>query len=379
MLHIVSSLSRKAGGVAPVVWELAKYQQRCGVKVQIASLRDEFTDRDAQIFPDLPYFAGKIDWFQTFGFSRELKKFCLNQKIKFDLVHSHGLWMYPGMLAGEISRKREIPLIVTPHGMLEPWAFKNNLFKKMPLWWIYQKKDLKTAQLLHVTSRQEAKSLRNLQLNNPLAIIPNGVELPVEGDTLKRYCPSKIILFLSRIHKVKGLVNFVKAWSYVQTKGWRIIIAGPDDGGHQVEVEHEIRRNGLEGIFEFVGPVYGRDKWELYQNSSVFVLPTHSENFGIVVAEALASGIPVITTKGAPWEELQTHKCGWWVDIGVEPLVTALQEATSLNSEELKTMGQRGKKLIETKYSWESLGENMLLAYEWVLHGGNPQKFIEVS
>jgi glycosyltransferase involved in cell wall biosynthesis len=378
VLHIVSSLSRRAGGVAPVVWELARHQQRFGLKVQIASLRDEFTDVDARSYYDLSYFTGKTDWFHAFGYSRELKHFCLNQMEKFDLVHSHGLWMYPGMLSGQVSRKMEIPLIVSPHGMLEPWAFKNNRLKKKLPWWLYQKRDLKLAHLLHVTSRQEANSLRELNFNNPLAIIPNAVELPERTDSFKGYNSIKTLLFLSRIHKKKGLINLVKAWNYVQAKGWRIVIAGPDEGGYQAEVEQEIRRCGFEDIFEFVGSVTGRDKWELYRNASVFVLPTYSENFGLVVAEALASGIPVITTKGAPWEELRTHKCGWWVEIGVEPLVKALQEATSLNPEELNSMGQRGRKLVEMKYSWESVGEKMLLAYEWVLKGGNPQGFIEV-
>jgi glycosyltransferase involved in cell wall biosynthesis len=378
ILHIVSSLSRVAGGVAPVVWELARYQKRCGVKVQVVSLRDKYTDIDACSYPELSYFAGKIDCFHAFGYSRELKEYCLNQKEKFDLVHSHGLWMHPGMLAGQVARKMEIPLIITPHGMLEPWAFQNNRLRKKLPWWLFQRRDIQYSELIHVTSRKEATGIRDLGFKNPLAVIPHAVEVPNATNFAQENDSVKILLFLSRIHKVKGVMNLVRAWGDVQAKDWRIVIAGPDEGGYQSEVEQEVRRCGFENIFTFLGPVSGADKWALYRNASVFVLPTYSENFGLVVAEALASGIPVITTQGAPWPELQTHKCGWWVEIGVEPLVSALQEATSLTSEELHAMGLRGKKLIEMRYSWQGVGEKMLLAYEWVLKGGKHPDFIQV-
>lgn len=123
--------------------------------------------------------------------------------------------------------------------------------------------------------------------------------------------------------------------------------------------------------FKFIGSVADKDKWKLYRRADLFVLPTHSENFGIVVAEALASGLPVITTKGAPWAELEKHQCGWWVDIGVEPLAKALNQAINLSPEERQTMGQCGRQLIEQNYSWDKIGKEMLAVYEWILGGDN--------
>ena len=117
-------------------------------------------------------------------------------------------------------------------------------------------------------------------------------------------------------------------------------------------------------MFRFVGSVYGEDKWRLYQEADVFVLPTHSENFGIVVAEALASGTPVITTTGTPWEELNTEHCGWWVPVGTEPLVKALQAFLQTDEEELKLMGENGRRLIEKKYSATTIAEQFVSLYE---------------
>jgi len=131
-----------------------------------------------------------------------------------------------------------------------------------------------------------------------------------------------------------------------------------------------LERQGLVDIFDFTGSVSDQDKWQLYNSADLFVLPSHTENFGIVIAEALATGVPVITTKGTPWAELEAHDCGWWIDIGVDPLVRALTEAMNLPPEERYAMGRRGRQLVELNYSWDTIGKEMLAVYEWVLGGG---------
>ncbi|MGB5063775.1 MAG: glycosyltransferase, partial [Candidatus Competibacter sp.] len=154
--------------------------------------------------------------------------------------------------------------------------------------------------------------------------------------------------------------------------GWKMIIAGPDEGGHQKIVEAAIQHAGLQDDFEFPGSVvYGDEKEALYRSAEVFVLPTFSENFGLVVAEALACGVPVITTKGAPWEGLLTHRCGWWIDIGVEPLVAALREAMNLPPDTLRDMGRRGRAYVEQNFGWPGIAQQMLSVYRWVLGQGD--------
>jgi glycosyltransferase involved in cell wall biosynthesis len=117
-------------------------------------------------------------------------------------------------------------------------------------------------------------------------------------------------------------------------------------------------------LIDFVGPIFGKRKWALYKDADLFVLPTHSENFGIVVPESLASGTPVITTYGTPWRELNEEKCGWWIPIGKDSLVTALRSFLLKTPEELKEMGQRGRKLVEDKYSSEKVAKQFLAMYE---------------
>lgn len=122
--------------------------------------------------------------------------------------------------------------------------------------------------------------------------------------------------------------------------------------------------------FVLTGPLDDEKKWEAYARADLFVLPTYSENFGIVVAEALWAGVPVITTKGTPWKELEERKCGWWIDIGVEPLVVALKEAMSHSDEERAAMGARGRKLVEEKYTWDAVCKAMVDGYKDVLNHG---------
>jgi len=292
-------------------------------------------------------------------------------KSRTTLIHSHGIWLPFNHYVSVIAQRYNVPLVISPRGMLEPWARNYRSWKKMLAWYLYQRRDLKAASVFHATSEQEAKNLQLLGLHIPIAIIPNAVDIPAlsskDGNKRKNI---KTALFLSRIHPKKGLIDLVRAWARIRPAGWQVVIAGPDEKGHQGEVEQEIQRHELTDTFNFIGPVNDLDKWTLYTSADLFILPSYSENFGVVVAEALASRLPVITTKGAPWADLEEHNCGWWIDIGVEPLVEALKKAMNLSTEERLTMGQNGRRLVEQDYSWDKIGKKMLSVYDWVLGGG---------
>ena len=159
----------------------------------------------------------------------------------------------------------------------------------------------------------------------------------------------------------------MEAWSRARPKGWKVILAGPDESNHQAKVEKAIKDRNLGSVFSFIGAVEEQEKHSWFQKADLVVLPSFSENFGIVVAEALNFGIPVIATKGTPWEELETHGCGWWVDIGPEPLAQALKEATSLDKKVLDRMGRNGRELVQNRYSWPALASQMHDVYRWML------------
>jgi glycosyltransferase involved in cell wall biosynthesis len=170
------------------------------------------------------------------------------------------------------------------------------------------------------------------------------------------------------------LLNLVEAWAAVKPESWQVVIAGQDENGHQAEVEAAIRERQLQRDFSFVGPIDGPAKWDLYRSADLFVLPSHTENFGLAVAEALACGLPVITTRGTPWEDLATHHCGWWIELGAEPFAQALREATTLMDAERQEMGRLGHKLVADNYTWPAAARKMLAVYRWMLgHGERPE------
>jgi len=312
----------------------------------------------------------------SFGFSAALRALCREHRIQ--ILHNNGLWLPCNHAAASVARSMKIPLVTTPRGMLAPWSLAHKSWKKRLAWRLYQKRDIQCAACLHATAEYEYRHLRALGLRQPVAVIPNGIEVPGTAP-LKSTEGPRIILFVGRIYPVKGLLNLVSAWGKVRASGWRIVIAGPDQAGHEAEVRRAIADAGLEGCFEFPGPVHDEAKWDLYRTADLFVLPSFTENFGMVVAEALACGVPVITTRAAPWAELEERGCGWWVEIGAEPLAAALREAMSLSDAERREMGARGRRLVEEKYAWPRIAQQMVSVYEWVLGGGPPPECVRMD
>lgn len=285
---------------------------------------------------------------------------------EIDILHIHGMWSPLLAVAAFVAIRQKIAIVISPHGCLEPWALNYKFLKKKLALWTYQGIVLRAATSFVATATQEMESIRHLKMRQPIAILPNGVDagpcpLPESERLVKN------ILFLSRVHPKKGLFDLVEAWAKVRATGWRIVVAGGDEEGYRAKVEAMIADKGLQSDFEFLGFVTGASKQACFDNADVFVLPTYSENFGIVIAEALANELPVITTTGAPWQDLVTHNCGWWISPGVDSLVRALSEAVSLDSSELSAMGQRGRTLVLEKYSWETIGISALAVSNWLL------------
>jgi glycosyltransferase involved in cell wall biosynthesis len=252
--------------------------------------------------------------------------------------------------------------------MLSPWSLQHRKWKKRLAWHLFQRRDLQQAQVLHVTSDQEADEVRAIGARQPIAVIPNGVTVPATGKR-KMTKHSRRALFLSRLHPKKGVLNLIDAWAEVRPKDWELVLAGPDDEGHQAQVIERIRRNQLTDV-SFTGAVDDTAKWDLYRSADLFVLPTFSENFGIVIGEALGMGVPVITTKGAPWSGISIHQCGWWIDTGTEPLIAALREATSTPPSHLAELGDRGRRYVIQEFSWGRVAQDLIAVYEWMLQGG---------
>lgn len=286
------------------------------------------------------------------------------------LVHVHGAWRPFVHRVHAAARRLGVPIVSSLHGTLEPWALRHKRVKKLAGWHLYQRRDVWAATALHATAERERQSLLRLGVPNPVAVIPNPVEIPTLSDLPERPRAAERrhrVLFLSRIHSVKGLDLLLEAWSRVRPPAWELIIAGTGEPDYCARLEEQVRRLGLAGEVSFPGHVEGAAKWALYRGSDLFVLPSRSENFGLVVAEALAAETPAISTDAAPWDQLPRLGCGWCVPVSVEAIATALAEAVGVTDEVRTAMGAKGRRFVEASFSVESVARQTQELYRWVL------------
>ncbi len=303
----------------------------------------------------------------------------LDQTNRVDLVHLHGIWLDICKDTVGWARSNDTCLVISPHGMLEPWALNHKKLKKQIAMALYQRRDLLAARAFHACSQLEAESIRLAGFKQPIAVIPNGVQLPALDQpsiNSPRSSNQHTALFLSRINPKKGLPMLLDAWKRVAPKSWRLVIAGNDDSNHTPLLQRKIIELGLTDSVEVVGPLFGEDKKMAYLNADVFLLPSYSENFGIVVTEALGYQVPVLTTTGCPWKELETEGCGWWVDPTQEAIEAGLLRVFKTDDCELRVMGARGRALVQQRYLWPKIAENMYAFYEWLIHGGTKPEFV---
>jgi len=373
ILHVISSIDLNSGGPSKSVSDLALNQTLQGHNVTIFSKSSPIP-----YLKDSPHPNLKLIFVIDKYFKKGLKNLISNHR--FDILHGHGIWQMPVHNMANLGRKFSIPFLISPRGMLEPWALNQGKWKKKLALVLYQRRDLKNSASIHATAVMEAVNIRNLGFTNPIAVIPNGIDLSDFPNSKRPIFKTKrSILFLSRIHPKKGIELLIQAWRKLNKelrKDWEIIIAGNGEDEYVSSLEKTVKELGLSEDIKIIGPQFGECKLRSYQSADLFVLPTYSENFGIVVAEAMACGVPVITTKGTPWEELNTQNAGWWIDIGTDPLVKSLESALALSDSERQNMGKNGRRLIEEKYSIQAIALQMLDLYKWLIHNGDKPKFV---
>lgn len=293
-----------------------------------------------------------------------------------DVLHTHGMWLAPNIYPADAARAAGKAFVISPRGMLGDAAMKFSGLQKRLFWMAFQKKAMAGTAFIHATGEGERDEVRAMGLTNPVAIIPNGIDMPPPA---KRASGGRVVLSLGRVHPKKGLDRLVRAWGLIgrATDGWRLRIAGPSELGYADELEGLAHSMGLKNV-DIEGPLYGDDKLAAYREASLFVLPSLNENFAMTVAEALAAGTPVISTKGAPWAGLDREGCGWWIDHGEAELGACLTGALARPLEELAAMGEKGRLWMERDFSWDHIGRRMLAAYEWAVRGGEPPREIDL-
>ncbi len=283
-----------------------------------------------------------------------------------DLVHDNGLWLAHNHRIAALAQAEGWPRVLSTRGMLEPWAIRHKRWKKAAAWRLYQRRDVERAAALHATADAEAANLAAMRLKPPVHTIPNGVDLPelAPPDGRADARAPMTAVFLGRIYPVKGLPMLIEAWARVRPAGWRLVIAGPDEAGHRREVEAAVAAAGLADVVSFPGAVSGEAKSALLQGADLFVAPSHSESFGMALAEALAHGAPVLTTTAAPWPALEARQCGWRVAPTADALAEALRIATTRDRQTLRAMGAAGRALIAAEYGWPRIAGAFVALYE---------------
>lgn len=359
IIHYIPSIDRIAGGTSTYMQVLGK---------ELGKLAEVHIITHASENP-LPISNCEIHNVSVYNpinsrFKNEVSK--LFDVIKPDLVHVNCCWMPACAFVQQMVQKRNIKVVLTPHGMLEPWLIKRHYWtRKLPALLLYQKAAIQNADCLQATAESEKENLLKLGYNSNIKIVKLGID--AESIIMKTsWKKNKQLLFLSRVHVKKGINYLIEAADILRDdlQGYKILVAGEGDADYVASLKQQIMDKGLQDIIQLIGGVYGNKKWELFQTSDFFVLPTHSENFGLAIAESLASGTPVITTVGTPWNDLNSSNAGAWIEIGTQPLVETLRRFLSLSDGELETMGKNGRKLIETKYSAKVMAEEMMKVYD---------------
>jgi glycosyltransferase involved in cell wall biosynthesis len=368
LIHIIPALSEEASGPSYSVVRLCESLIAEKNELTLAALDWAQLSNIPSFLKTFPLGFGPARLGRSPAMSRWLSDVCVSDKI--DVLHNHGMWQLNAIYPARAARRSNAKLIYSPRGAFSEWAMQHGSKAKSIFWRLIQRSALQQANCFHATAESEYNDIRRLGFPQPVAIIPNGIDLPV--NPLRLLFKQRTLLFLGRIHAVKGLDILLPAWRAVQDifPDWRLVIAGSDDGYHGVsgyleEIKGKVQTNGLMRV-TFSGPLYGNDKLQAYQEAELFVLPSYSENFGMTVAEALASGTPAIVSKGAPWPGLEQEGAGWWVDIGVDSLVASLKDAMSRSPSELAGMGEQGREWMCRDFSWNGIGIKMSATYKWL-------------
>lgn len=339
-------------------------------------LRKQCVDAEIIMYPlslsgrlrgeDVPVHFAKAPWEHKMAYSPILKKEILALG-EYDIYHAQGVWQYPTYAMVDVAKKKGKPYIITPRGMLYPQDIRksNKFFKELSLKFRLLD-DLNHAACVHVTCKDEMKYCRQLGVTSPIAIIPNPIE--IREYTIKKKDNIFRLGYLGRLSPRKNVESLIYAFNELKdfSKDTELLIIGGGDDKYERFLKNEVKRLGLNNV-RFTGFLSGTEKDEAIASVSVLAMPSEFENLGNVILEGLIRGIPCIATKGSPWEELETYKCGWWVDFNQNAITEAVKQAMLTSVDTLNEMGKRGRRLMENNYSIEAIALKMKLLYSSIL------------
>lgn len=349
-IHLSHSSASRDGGIAIAVSQLLEKQQEIGMFSRWLT----------------------ADQFQPWSRDRSISQ--VLSGLDANVLHCHGLWRSPTRMIAHSSNHKQ-PLIISPHGMLDPWAMAYSPWKKWIVWQLWEAKATKAAKCLHALCESEAQSIRSFVGHMPIATIPNGVKIPLkdksnlESPVWSNLIPEgeKVLLFLGRYHQKKGIEPLISAWQSVagmaKKTGWWLIFIGFGDDGR---LESQLRNFPVERCFAF-GPLFGEEKASALAHSSAFILPSYSEGLPMAALEAMSYGLPCLLSQACNLSEAYEINAAIKSEPESAGLIYSLESLFALNEEECAQMGRAGKFLVSSKYNWNVVAGQFAQLYEWVL------------
>ena len=382
VLHVIPSVAAARGGPSQAVIEMVYALRAQGVDAEILTTNDNGADLlDVSLCQRSEYLKTPVNFFprfspsvhaiREFAFSGELTAWLWHHITDYDLLHIHAIFSYPSTVAMAIARAQNIPYINRPLGQLCQWSLQQKQYKKELYLNLIEKANLQGAKSLHLTSAQEQKELELLGWNLSSFVVPHGLDLPVvitnAHEQLHQMLniPSQIpiILFLSRLHPKKGLDYLIPALGKLRDRNFAFVLAGSGTTEYEAELDHLLRENHLSDRTHKLGFVTGEKKDICLQGADLYALTSHSENFGVAVLEALASGTPALVTPGVALSDLvKAQNLGWVANLEIDAITSTIQEFLD-HPQIAKQTGDRAAKYIAEHYTWGEIANRLKAIY----------------
>lgn len=387
ILHIIPSISPLRGGPSQAILEMVQAQRQQGIDAAIATTNDHgdatFVAPYGQpiergsipelVGPSVPIWVfprvlSQVVALREFAVAPTFAPWLWQHVADYDLVHIHAIFNYPTTLGMAIAKAKGIPYIVRPIGSLCRWSLEQGKAKKRLYLQTLGRRLLRGSAALHFTTIQERQEALAAGFDGASFILPHGVQLPATMADASRQLRQRlqitndapIVLFLSRLHPKKGIEHLIDAVATLANESFTLVIAGSGDAEYEAAIAQRIEQAGLGPQVRQIGFVSGDWKTCLLQGADLFVLPSYSENLGIALLEAMAAGLPVITTPEVAIAPLiEQHQTGLVTAAYAPALATAIQHYLH-HPATARQHGQQGRALVETEFSWPTQAARLL-------------------